>query len=306
MSGRAPFDGPVSRADIVARIEAHPLGETPEAMRRNFRRLVLGDGDARELPHSVTDVEAPVPGLLFPAPSPPGPLANPPEGIVIHFHGGGYVFGSPETHGRLLAGLVARTGLDVFAPVLPLAPEHPWPAQLDTALAAVEAARDPFVLSGDSAGGHLALVAALETARRGRPAAGLVLFSPNTDRSGLSATRESNDPLDPMVSDAGDRALARMAFGDRERGDPQVSPLLGDLSLLPPLHVEVGRDEVLADDARLLADGARAAGVAVTYHEEPDGLHMGQLWTPWWDVADASLDRAAAFIRELSPFRGAL
>ncbi len=187
-------------------------------------------------------------------------------------------------------------------PAYPLAPEHEWPRQLDAALDAVAdaAASGPVVLAGDSAGGHLALVTALEARRVGLDVVGLVLFSPNTDRTGLSTTRRANEATDPMVDDEGDRELARQCFGSRPDDDPQVSPLLGPLHLLPPLHVEVGDGEVLLGDSVLLADAARAAGVAATLHVEPDGLHMMQLWSPWWQAASDSLERAAGFARDVT------
>ena len=191
------------------------------------------------------------------------------------------------------------SGCRVVLPTIPLAPEHRWPAQLESALQQCAATEGLVLLSGDSAGGHLALVTALELARRGTPAAGLILFSPNTDRSGLSNTRARNDPLDPMVDDAGDRALAALTFGDRDPRDPQMSPVLDDLSLLPPTYVEVGRDEVLLGDSLILAERGRAAGASIQCHVEEEGLHMGQLWAPWWPPAVASLDRAGAFVRSL-------
>lgn len=272
----------VQRAQIVERIRAHPLGDEVAQQRRNFARLVLGDdaadGDARG------DLRLPGTG-----------------GAILYFHGGGYAFGSPRTHARIGHELAARTGLAVLLADYPLAPEHRWPAQLDAALGAAGALRESgagaIVLAGDSAGGHLALVAALALARQGQPAAGLLLLSPNTDRSGLSDTRERSDAEDPMVDDAGDRRLARQCFGDRPDDDPQVSPVLDDLTLLPPLHIEVGAGEVLLGDSLILARRARAAGRAVTLHVQPDGLHMGQLWAPWWPVACASLARAAVFCR---------
>ena len=273
---RAPFDGSVSRREIVARIEAHPLGDEPEAMRENFAGLVRGGAGVARRDDGAA-----------------GPL-------IVHFHGGGYVFGSPETHARLGTHLAAAAGGRVILPRYPLAPERPWPAALEAARDAVEAAWSdgrPLLLSGDSAGGHLALVTALELARRGTRVAGLVLFSPNTDRTGLSRTRERNDPLDPMVDDEGDRRLARLAFGDMPDDHPHVSPALDDLSLLPPLYIEAGAEEVLLGDSLVLAERARAAGVDTVLHVEPHGLHMGQLWAPWWDVAVASLARAGAFAR---------
>ena len=293
----APFTGPVSRAEVVARIEARPLGDTSEEMRRGFEALVAPAANDALFGCRLGGGGAVAGTMVLP---PEGEAPASPDRIV-YLHGGGYVFGGPRTHARLAAGLVARTGWPAFLPRYPLAPEHPWPAALDAACAAVRSleANGRVVVAGDSAGGHLALVTALALARAGNPVDGLVLFSPNTDRSGLSDTRGRNDALDPMVDDAGDRALARMCFGDMALDHPEVSPVLDDLSLLPPLYVEAGDEEVLLGDTLVLAERARAAGVDVTLHVEPEGLHMGQMWAPWWPVAAASLDRAAAFVRGL-------
>lgn len=275
-----PFERVVERDAIIARIGEHPIEGAPQAQREAFVDLVLG-----EEPGSADD----------------GPLRIAGEGgTIVYLHGGGYAFGSPHTHARIAEALAQGTGLEVVLPSYPLAPEHPWPAQLEAALEVVADAHGPLVLAGDSAGGHLALVTALEVARRGDAVAGLVLFSPNTDRTGLSSTRQRNGPSDPMVDDEGDRELARQCFGSLPDDHHQVSPLLDDLTVLPPLHIEVGAGEVLLDDSLLLAERARAAGVAVTLHVEEDGLHMMQLWAPWWTTAVASLDRAAAFAREVT------
>ncbi|AVO50749.1 alpha/beta hydrolase [Melaminivora suipulveris] len=276
----------ISRQQIVQRILAHPLGEQAAEQRRNFARLMLGGvaehGRARrrELHWAGQD------------------------GSIVYFHGGGYAFGSPQTHARLGQALARRTGLQVLLPAYPLAPEQRWPAQLDAALDAVQTLAQqpgagPIVLAGDSAGGHLALVTALELARRGQALAGLLLFSPNTDRSGLSDTRQRSQAEDPMVDEAGDRRLARQCLGDLPDRHPQASPVLDDLTLLPPLYIEAGAGEVLLGDSLILAQRARGAGRAVTLHVQPDGLHMGQLWAPWWPVAQASLMRAQAFCRSV-------
>lgn len=268
---------PDSRASVLDRIARHPLGKTPEEMRRGFRELVGADdggpGDRVFRPDRAADL-------------PP----------LVWFHGGGYVFGGPDTHGRIAAYLAVTHGMTVHLPDYPLAPEHPWPAQRDAAMAALPAGVAP-VLAGDSAGGHLALVTALALARLGRPARALLLFSPNTDRSGLSRTRAAMEDDDPMVDDAGDRRLAKMCFGSRPDDDPEVSPLLDDLSLLPPTWIEVGDPEVLLDDARLLRDRARRAGAEVHLSVTPGLLHMAQVWAPGWSAATASLDRAADFVR---------
>ena len=296
-----PFGGPVTREDVVARIEAHPVEGPPAAMRAAFERLVLG-----AVPRGAPDLGAvgaamgaevaPGPGL------PPGLAVTPVGGAagapVIWLHGGGYAFGSPETHLRPAAALARMTGRRVVLPRYPLAPEATWPTPLDHALGVARGLGGPVVLAGDSAGGHLALVAALALARAGAPAEALLLFSPNTDRTGASGTRGPMSAADPMVDDDADAALARLMFGDMRADHPHVSPLGDDLSLLPPTHVEVGDPEVLLDDSRLLAERAAAAGAAAMLHVEPRLLHMAQLWTPWWPAADASLARAAARLRD--------
>lgn len=296
-----PFDGPVSRADVVARIGAHPVEGPPAAMRAAFARLALG-----AMPRGAPDIGAIAAAMgvkVAPGPGePPGHDVTPVGGAsgapVIWLHGGGYVFGSPESHLRPAAALARGAGRRVVVPRYPLAPEATWPAQLDHALAVAVALGGPVVLAGDSAGGHLALVAALALARSGAPARALLLFSPNTDRTGLSRTRAAMSTDDPMNDDASDAALARACFGDMPADHPHVSPLLDDLSLLPPAHVEVGDPEVLLDDARLLAGRGAGQGARISLRVEPGLLHMGQLWAPWWAPGAASLGRAAAFLRE--------
>jgi acetyl esterase/lipase len=283
-----------TRAEVVARINAHDLGGTPEAMRAGFRRLALGEaGPFDGLPADV--VVEPAGGGHRIRPASAGGRATP-DAPVLWFHGGGYAFGSPDTHLRPAAWLAAMSGRAVTVPPYRLAPEHPWPAQLEDALAAVEA-HPGAALAGDSAGGHLALVTALERARRGRPVEALLLFSPNTDRSGLNGARAAMSAVDPMVDDAEDRRLADLCLAGIAPSHPQASPLLDDLSLLPPMHLEVGLPEVLHDDARLLADRARAAGARVDLVVTPGLTHMAQLWAPWWDEATDSLRRGARFLR---------
>ena len=258
--------------DVLARIEATPLGETPEAMRAGFARRLGAQPDAAAV--SLGGVE----GLAVGS----GPT-------LLWLHGGGYVFGAPETHLNLAHALAAQ-GLRVVLPRYRLAPEHPWPAMLHDALAAIDALDGPVALGGDSAGGHLALNAAL--ARPGRASA-LVAFSPNTDRTGLSETRGST--RDAMNDDEGDRALADMAMGHLADDDPAGSPLLADLSGLPPLHLSAASDEVLLDDALLLARRAAIAGVAVELRVARGLFHMFQCWPQAIPEGAEAASRAGAF-----------
>ena len=300
-----PFGGPVGFRDVERWAESVDLGETVAEMRPAFERLLKGD--AADSPSVLGRKEQiGVDGLLFGAEATDWRQAG---AVVVWFYGGGYVLGSPESHERLLAYLAASTDLPTFAPRYRLAPEHAWPAQLDDALSAARAVQDAgcrLILGGISAGGHLALNTALRLARDDRPADALVLLSPNTDRTGKSQTRESNTPRDPMIDDEGDRAFADMAMGHLPDDDAEKSPLLADLSLLPPTHVEVGGREVLLDDSRLLAAAAQRAGANLTLHVEEEAFHLWQLFAPWLPAANQSLDRVAAFVRaQVAQPRGA-
>ena len=276
--------GPASREDILARIKAFPLGQSPDEMRENFRHRILGTTAGRD---DATRSFRPETGG-----------SNLPR--IIWFHGGGYIFGGPDTHAAIARYISDTHGFVVHLPHYPLAPDHQWPAQLDAALAAIPSGPAP-ILAGDNAGGHLALVAALELARKDRPVAGLLLFSPNTDRSGLSKTRTQTDDDDPVNNDRGDMYMAKLCFGDRSTTDPQVSPLLDDLSLLPPTWIEVGAREVLLDDSRLLFARAKEAGADIHLTVTDNLLHMAQVWAPGWAAATESLDRAAEFAKSLMP-----
>ena len=276
--------GPASREDILARIKAFPLGQSPDEMRENFRHRVLGTSAG--LDDATRSFRPETGGGKLPR--------------IICFHGGGYVFGGPDTHAGIARYISDTHGFVVHLPHYPLAPDHQWPAQLDAALAAIPSGPAP-ILAGDNAGGHLALVAALDLARKGRPVAGLLLFSPNTDRSGLSKTRAQTDNDAPDFDDRCDKYLAKLCFGDRSATNPQVSPLLDDLSLLPPTWIEVGAHEVLLDDSRLLFARAEEAGADIHLTVTENLMHMAQIWAPDWAAATESLDRAAEFAKSLTP-----
>ncbi len=114
----------------------------------------------------------------------------------------------------------------------------------------------------------------------------------------MSSTRQANTPRDPMNADADDRELAEMVFPDCSAKDPEVSPVLSDLSGLPRTHVEVGAREVLLGDALRLAECAGAQGAELSLHLTADAFHMWQLWTPWLPEAGVSIRRAASALAD--------
>ncbi|MGV2291088.1 alpha/beta hydrolase [Trinickia sp. YCB016] len=223
---------------------------------------------------------------------------------VFYIHGGGYYFCSPQTHRSLVFALAARCGVRTFSLDYRLAPEQPFPAALDDALAAYRhllAEGTPagaIVLAGDSAGGGLALatLVALRDAGDPLPAAAL-LFSPWTDLAATGATIVTNDGLDPMFYGVAIERAAKFYLADTPATHPHASPLYADFAGLPPLFIQAGSTEVLLDDSRRVAEKARAAGVSVDFEIWPNMPHVWQLYAPFVPEARKALDRAAAFVR---------
>lgn len=226
---------------------------------------------------------------------------------LLYLHGGGFVGCSPSTH-RPLSAALAQQGLRVFVPDYRLAPEHPFPAALDDVRAvwralreAVDADGGRLVVAGDSAGGNLALalMVALRDAGQGMPDAA-ALFSPAVDLTGASASLVAHSERDPMFHGPALQHLADAYLAGADAAQWRASPLLADLSGLPPLLLHVGNDEVLRDDSLRLATKARAAGVTVALQVWPVVPHVWQLLR-WLPEARHSVRIAGQHLREAVP-----
>ena len=204
--------------------------------------------------------------------------------IVLYCHGGGYTCGQLG-YARILASKLAlATGCDVFSFEYRLAPEHPYPAAVQDAQAVWDhlmyqgfGARD-VILTGDSAGGNLALELCLNLKEQGRRQPRmLALFSPWTDMtcSGLSHTDCAD--IDPMLT-AEYIAAVRQAYTgpDADWADPRYSPLFGDLRGLPATLIQVGTNEILRSDSELLHHKLQEAGVYSTLEVYEDCWHVFQ------------------------------
>jgi epsilon-lactone hydrolase len=227
-----------------------------------------------------------------------------PGRTVLHFHGGGYCVGSALLARGWAARLSAQAGCQVILPEYRLAPEHRYPAALHDAHHILNALTGPvspadIVVSGDSAGGGLALALLLGPRDQdggGALAAGCILLSPWLD---LGRDRQARPDLvrrDVLLSPGWLAACARAYTDPANWADPAVSPLHATHRGLPPLLIQAGDDELLAPDAAALAASASAAGVDVSYTRWPGMWHDFTLQPGMLTAADSALAQAAWFV----------
>ena len=202
---------------------------------------------------------------------------------VLYFHGGGYVMGSLNTHAELMGRISSACRAPVLGIDYRLAPEHPYPAAVEDAVASYDRLRDrgikpgQIVIAGDSAGGGLTLACLLALKEQGKPLpAGAVLLSPWTDLTASGASVRTRADADPMIDGGVLEPMAGLYRGDTPAATAGVSPLFGDLAGLPPLLIQVGDFEVLLDDSTRLAERASDAGVDVQIDVFDGAFHVFQ------------------------------
>ncbi len=201
--------------------------------------------------------------------------------VVLHFHGGGYLIGSAKGSLEYASRLAAAVGGTCYTVDYRLAPEHPYPAAIDDAISAYRAllARgipaSSILLSGESAGGGLAVALALALRTSGDPLpAGILAVAPFTDLTLSGASVRAFNGDDPAANRDLLTFMGASYFQGHEPTDPLVSPLFGDLTGLPPLFVTATQGECLLDDTTRLAERAEKAGVDVTLRLVEDSVHV--------------------------------
>jgi epsilon-lactone hydrolase len=223
---------------------------------------------------------------------------------VLYLHGGGYRVGSPRAYQHFTWRIADAARARVLITDYRLAPEHPFPAALDDALAAYRwlLQQDPkeIVIMGDSAGGGLALALLMKLRDDGlRLPEAAVALSPWTDLALTGASLKSNAASDPMIN-AGDlpQAAADYLAGTDPR-NPYASPLYGDPAGLPPVLIQVGGDEILHDDAVRMADKLCGANPQSELQVWPLMPHVWQAYAPVMPEARAAIAGVGAFVRRI-------
>ncbi|QFY64120.1 alpha/beta hydrolase (plasmid) [Rhizobium grahamii] len=256
------------------------MEQAPEASRIQVRQVDAGGVDAE---------------LIWPA------RLHHPMGkrVILYVHGGGFFAGSPETHQALAGSLAKAASSDVLLIDYRLAPEYPFPAQIDDTLTAYQwlldsgYENDNVVIAGDSTGATLAIEAVLrQITLRGPLPAAVIAMSPVVNLLPQDQQDGASDPLTAsFLSDD-----ARAAYlGARSPSDPRVSPLYADMKGFPPLLVQVGSNDALLSDTLQHAEKARQAGVDVTLQQWPGMTHQWQLFPFWLDDARQSNQKAAEY-----------
>jgi acetyl esterase/lipase len=200
-----------------------------------------------------------------------------PVGGVVYLHGGGWVNEIHPQHWALVAEIAADTGVAVTVPIYPLVPYGTAAPTQDRVVELVRnstAAYGPTCLMGDSAGGQIALSAALKLRDVGVVLPRTLLISPALDLTWSNPRIPQVQPSDPWLGRDGGRVFAEAWRGDLPLTDPAVSPLFGDLSGLGPVTVFSGTRDIHNPDAHLLVQKARSSGVALDFQEQVGQLHV--------------------------------
>ena len=228
---------------------------------------------------------------------------KPESGVILYFHGGGYVSCSAATHRPITAALARLSHRRVFSLVYRLAPEHRFPAALDDAVAAYQwlleqgLPASQISFAGDSAGGGLVLGTLLRVRDTGMPLpASAVCFSAWTDLAGTGASIVSNDGRGIMFRTENIAQFAGAYLGNLSRFDSYASPIFSDLSGLPPILLQVSSNELLLDDTRRVHDKILEAKGISKLEIFDDVMHCWQMLDGFIPEARVALRQAVAFI----------
>src|SRR5712691_7438375 len=277
------------RLDAILRQGTFPAVADVNEQRRQLKALL----SAQPLPADVTVTAATLGGV---------PIAEitvdgiEPRHTVLYLHGGVYVMGDAFLAADLASQVGRRTRYR-------LAPEHPYPAAVDDALAAYAAllqngiAPADIAFAGESAGGGLAVATLVNARDRGLPLpAAAFVMSPYADLTLAGATMETKRAADPLLSPQALQARVTDYTAGQDAGLGLISPIFADLSGLPPLIIQAGTHEVLLDDAIRLARQAATADMEVSLDVTPGVPHVFQAYHAILDEAAVALDKGGQLL----------
>ncbi|MEH6519379.1 MAG: alpha/beta hydrolase [Halioglobus sp.] len=254
------------------------------------RAAMQGMTDTLPVPANteVRTVTEPAPGDWLTVPE------SRPDRTILYLHGGAYIAGSPSTHTSLVSAICTASNARAFVAKYRLAPEHPFPAAVDDAVAAYAAllestemvefgdrAANHIVVAGDSAGGGLTVAMLVRARELGMPMpASAVCMSPWADLSCSGIGYETRAKSDPITDGSNILSLANIYLNGAANDTPLASPVYADLSGLPPMLIQAGGDEVLVGDAFLLEARAHQVGVSATLEVWADMVHVWHAFHP--------------------------
>ncbi|MEH6616733.1 MAG: alpha/beta hydrolase [Porticoccus sp.] len=221
---------------------------------------------------------------------------------MIYLHGGGYVMGSPATHRSLVARLAKACHVKTLSVDYRLAPEHPFPAGLEDALAVYSGiisqgfSPQNIIIAGDSAGAGLTLATLISLRDDNLPLPAMALcISPWTDLTLTGDSITTCAKIDPYIS----HDLLKLGanyVGNHDPKNPLISPFYADLKGLPPLLIHAGTDEVLLSDTTRLVASARRANVDVSVKIWAKMWHDFHLWAPYIPEANQAIEKISEFV----------
>ena len=282
--------------DAILRQSAFPADIDVGEQRRLLRELT----SAQPLPADVTVTAAALGGV---------PTAEitvdgiEPRHVVLYFHGGVFVLGDAVQAAGLASQIGRRTRAKVISVDYRLAPEHPYPAAVDDALASYQALLDSgtapsdIAFAGESAGGGLAIATLVNAREHGLPLpAAAFVMSPYADLTLAGTTMDTKREADPLLSRENLQSRVTDYTAGHDAAIGLISPVFADLSGLPPLIIQAGTHEVLLDDAIRLTRQAATADVEVALDITAQVPHVFQAYYPILDEAAAALDRAGQLL----------
>ncbi|WP_051940954.1 alpha/beta hydrolase [Stenoxybacter acetivorans] len=224
------------------------------------------------------------------------------DGVIAFFHGGGFTTGSITSHRPMCRHLAKVSQMPIYSVDYRLAPEHPFPAALDDVEAVVLSLLQTLnidagklILAGDSAGGNLALAAAKRLQIQQKQPAALILLSPWVEPMDTRLTWR----FDPVINPLWGIMSAQAYRGEAEDRNPEFAPIYADLAGLPPILLQVGREEILLPQIERLANKLQEANVPLTFEIYDYLWHSGQMSASINPVATEAVKSCGEFVQNI-------